>query len=145
MSPKMQSNLLLAVEGLCIIFILVTGSLLVQNLTFLLIQVFGVLLVGWCYLAIKVNNIKPVPGFGNFWATHGPYEIIRHPIYAGILLIMSGFVQWDMTIPRFLSFVVLLGAVLVKMQSDEHLLEEKFKDDYRKYKAKTHRIIPYFY
>jgi len=146
MSPKMQSNLLLAVEGLCIVFIFVTtGSLVAQNLTFLLIQIFGALLIAWSYLALKVNRIKHVPGFGNFWAMHGPYEIIRHPIYAGILLIMSGYVQWYMTVPRFLVFIVLIGVILVKMQSDEHVLEELFKDEYRTYMSKTHKIIPYFY
>ncbi len=135
-----------ALTVICIAFILLTAPLFVQSMTFLLTQVFGLLLIGWAILAMRLNKTHHAKNLPKsiFLVTKGPYEIIRHPVYAGLLLIMSSYVQEYLTFSRFLVFVVLLVVTVLKINYEESLLEEHMKE-YTSYKAKTHRIIPYFY
>jgi protein-S-isoprenylcysteine O-methyltransferase Ste14 len=103
------------------------------------------LLIFWAVLAGQLTGRKQVSGLGNFWVDKGPYEILRHPIYAGVFLIMSSFVQWQFTLPRLFVFVLFIGVCLIKMKSDEQILVEHFKEEYKHYQERTHKIIPYFY
>jgi len=131
---------------IAILYLLTTGPLFIQNLPFLFMQIFGILLIFWALLASKVNKHRHEDKLpkGTFLITKGPYEIIRHPIYAGLLLIMAGFAQGYITIPRFIAFAVILFFVLMKIIYDESILDEHVKE-YEEYKKKTHRLIPYFF
>jgi len=74
----------------------------------------------------------------------GPYEIIRHPIYAGLLLIMAGFVEGYLSLPRFMAFAVILAVTILKIEHDEKILKETHHE-YEKYQKHTYRFIPYLY
>lgn len=74
----------------------------------------------------------------------GPYEIIRHPIYAGLLLIMAGFVEGYLSLPRLLAFAVILAATIMKLEHDEEILKD-VHPEYKKYQSHTYRFIPYLY
>lgn len=147
MKPENRPKIFLAVALVAGVYILATGSLAVQGVPILLSQAFGVLLIIWAVLSIKLNKHHEehhkLPE-GYFLITHGPYEIIRHPIYAGVLLFMSGFVQWDPSLLRYLAFVVLFLALLLKIIHEENVLEGAIKE-YMPYKKKTHKLIPYLF
>jgi len=147
MKPEHRPRIFLAVAFITSIYILASGSLLVQSVPVLLTMIFGLLLIVWAILSIKLNKHHEehhkLPK-GYFLVTKGPYEIIRHPIYAGELLLLSGFVQWDPTLLRYIAFVVLFAALLLKMIHEEQVLEEKISG-YMPYKKKTHKLIPYLF
>ncbi|HSD41308.1 MAG TPA: isoprenylcysteine carboxylmethyltransferase family protein [Burkholderiales bacterium] len=75
-------------------------------------------------------------------ATTGPYARIRHPQYAGFVLIMLGFLlQW----PTLVTLVIF--PILVFMYVHLALREEReaiaaFGEEYRRYMARTPRFIP---
>ena len=61
------------------LFILLSGPVVTPTVLYILIQLFGLLLILWAYITIKVNKThhkhKLPPGY--FFFDVGPYEIIR--------------------------------------------------------------------
>lgn len=141
-----KSLIFTLLQLLAIIYILISGPVFMDNIPFLLIQIFGLLIVGWAFLAKKINTYKHASHLpkGAFLVMKGPYEIIRHPIYAGMLLIMIGYVQGYISIPRFFAFAILLAVTLMKLEYDENIMRNHHHE-YEAYRAKTHKLIPYFY
>lgn len=145
MPADKRQIVLVLLQSACIVFLLFSGQLLIHNIAFLLMQVFGLLFIFWAILAYKLNKTQTTElPKGFFLVTKGPYEIIRHPIYAGILLVMAGYVQGDISIIRFLVFIGLIIITLVRVGYEETYLGQKIKE-YALYKTKTHRLIPYLY
>jgi len=75
-------------------------------------------------------------------ATDGPYRHVRHPQYAGFLLIMVGFlVQWP-TLPTLLMFPVLVLVYRRLAITEEREVEALLPEEWRVYAARTPRFIP---
>jgi protein-S-isoprenylcysteine O-methyltransferase Ste14 len=74
--------------------------------------------------------------------TTGPYSSIRHPIYSGIILAMTG---TTIAVSLYwLVAVVLLGAYfLYSAIAEERFMARTFPDSYPGYKRSTKRLIPY--
>jgi protein-S-isoprenylcysteine O-methyltransferase Ste14 len=74
----------------------------------------------------------------------GPYAIVRHPIYTGLLLAVLGtaivFGEWR----GLLAFCFLTIALLLKLQREERFMEESFPDTYPSYCAQVPALIPLF-
>jgi len=74
--------------------------------------------------------------------THGPYSFIRHPIYAGMLLMMVGTaiglapMWWLVAIAAGIYFVT-------SARAEESYMTERFPDAYPAYKARTRMLIPF--
>jgi protein-S-isoprenylcysteine O-methyltransferase Ste14 len=75
-------------------------------------------------------------------ATTGPYRWVRHPQYAGFILIMLGFLlQWP-TLVTLAMFPVLLVMYVRLAHREEHEVEVTFGQKWRDYAAVTPRWIP---
>lgn len=75
--------------------------------------------------------------------TDGIYERIRHPSYAGLLLIVVGFSSTMGSVYSFLVFTIpVFMAITYRITIEEKVLVNEFGDRYLKYKTKTKRIIP---
>jgi protein-S-isoprenylcysteine O-methyltransferase Ste14 len=75
-------------------------------------------------------------------ATAGPYARIRHPQYAGFVLIMFGFlVQWP-TLVTLVMFPILVTMYALLALREEAESEAAFGDAWRAYAAHTPRFIP---
>ncbi|MFH1906781.1 MAG: isoprenylcysteine carboxylmethyltransferase family protein [Chloroflexota bacterium] len=75
-------------------------------------------------------------------ATAGPYSFVRHPQYAGFILIMLGFLlQWP-TLPTLLMFpiLVLMYTRLARREERESVAE--FGEAYACYAARTPAFLP---
>jgi hypothetical protein len=75
---------------------------------------------------------------------HGPYRLVRHPLYLGWMLIVFGTAH--MTGDR-LAFAVITSLYLViAIPWEERSLERTFGDAYRRYKGEVRwRAIPYVF
>lgn len=75
--------------------------------------------------------------------TSGPYRLIRHPAYAGYLLIAFGI---SLGYSSFLGLVViplvLLPSVIYRSSVEDKLLAEHFGEQYSQYAEKVARLIP---
>ena len=97
-------------------------------------------------------------GFGSIWktpflqiveeqrlVTDGYYKHIRHPIYIGEIGRALG---WAITLSSLYGLVIMImGLVflLIRIEIEEKMLIEAFGDEYKEYKRKTKKLIPYIY
>ena len=76
--------------------------------------------------------------------TSGPYHLVRHPIYSGILLAGVGTaaaLNW-----MWLTAVVLAGVYfLYSATVEERYLTEQFPDNYPLYKRSTKMLVPFIF
>jgi protein-S-isoprenylcysteine O-methyltransferase Ste14 len=73
--------------------------------------------------------------------TEGIYRYSRHPQYLGILLITSGFIiQWP-TILTVIMWPVLVIMYIRLAKREEKEMEEKFGEEFRKYKNETAMLL----
>lgn len=74
----------------------------------------------------------------------GPYRLVRHPSYTGVLLTFIGLglaVQsWPAVIVLVLVFVVAYG---YRMRVEEKTLVSKLGQEYIAYMSRTKRVVPY--
>jgi protein-S-isoprenylcysteine O-methyltransferase Ste14 len=73
----------------------------------------------------------------------GPYKIVRHPIYFGVLVMMLG---TSMLIGFLIGFVWVLfcfWGLFLKARKEEELLLKKFGEKYLHYQKMTKMIIPF--
>jgi protein-S-isoprenylcysteine O-methyltransferase Ste14 len=75
-------------------------------------------------------------------ATTGPYRYVRHPQYAGFMLIMLGFLlQWP-TLVTLLMFPVLVTMYARLATREEREVAAEFEAEYAGYAQATPRFIP---
>jgi len=76
--------------------------------------------------------------------TSGPYRLVRHPIYSGILLAAIGTavaLSWF-----WLTAVALAGVYLIYSATvEERYLSEQFPDSYARYKRSTKMLVPFVF
>lgn len=124
------------------VVILLSGKIIPTTGVDILVQVFGILLIIWSLITIKVNKHSNNLPKGYFFIKHGPYEILRHPVYAGFLLLMISIVEIDFNFLRFIALLVLCICVMFKIIREEYLMTQEIKE-YKEYKMKTKALIPY--
>jgi protein-S-isoprenylcysteine O-methyltransferase Ste14 len=75
----------------------------------------------------------------------GPYRIVRHPIYTGLLVALFGTAIAVGELRCF--FGVLLAAVAWKMKSisEEALMVQEFGDQYTRYREQVKGLVPYLW
>lgn len=75
-------------------------------------------------------------------ATTGPYAYVRHPQYAGFILIMLGFLfQWP-TLITLIMFPILITMYVKLARREEREVLAEFGETYRRYMASTPAFLP---
>lgn len=105
----------------------------------------GLLLRWWSFLTlgkyftvvVKTSEDQPV-------VDRGPYRVLRHPSYTGLLL---AFVGGGLMLGNWLSTVgavgVMLIALIYRLRTEERALSAALGDRYRAFAASRARLIPY--
>jgi protein-S-isoprenylcysteine O-methyltransferase Ste14 len=74
----------------------------------------------------------------------GPYRLIRHPSYSGILLILLGL---GLSLTNWLSLLIILGCALpgfsYRIRVEERALLAHLGQPYEEYMQRTKRLIPF--
>lgn len=74
--------------------------------------------------------------------TTGPYRVIRHPIYSGILLAMIG-TAVAVNLYWLLIFAIMAAYFIYSAVMEERLLSSAMPDAYPEYRARTKMLIPF--
>ena len=114
--------------------------------TGLVIFVAGFTIMGFAFLELGSNftsAVKPVEE--GHLITTGLYDIVRHPMYFGGILIVFG---WSLFWGSMLAIILSIALALVfdiKSKAEEEILAEKYPE-YASYKAKvSKKLIPFIY
>lgn len=74
---------------------------------------------------------------------HGPYALVRHPIYTGILTGLAGAVIAHGQLRALVALLLATLAFLRKIQLEERLLLGHFGEEYGAYRRQVRALIPW--
>jgi protein-S-isoprenylcysteine O-methyltransferase Ste14 len=106
---------------------------------------FGLLLRWWSFAAlgryftvvVKTSQDQPI-------LDSGPYRLLRHPSYTGLLLVFAGGgLMWGNWVSTVAAVGVLAIVLIRRLLAEEHALEAATGDRYREFEAHRTRLIPY--
>src|SRR5262249_12079152 len=109
----------------------------------------------WCGIALRIWSVRTLGRYFTLTVqtsrdqpviTYGPYRWVRHPAYAGLLLIVIGFglllgYWWSLAC----LLVATLGALVFRIRSEERALIQNLGDPYRDYAATHKRLVPFIW
>jgi protein-S-isoprenylcysteine O-methyltransferase len=104
------------------------------------------LFAGWARLFLGGNWSSNVTLKQNHTLVQsGPYRIVRHPIYTGLLVALLGTAIALGELRCFLG--VLLAAIAWKIKSvgEETLMVQQFGDQYARYREQVKGLVPYLW
>ena len=105
--------------------------------------VVGVALAVWARAILGTNwSGRPAIKEDHELVTSGPYNLIRHPIYSGMLLAMLG-TSLVVGIPGLLVFIPFAIIAAYRIGIEERLLTQIFADEYQHYRERTKTLIPF--
>jgi protein-S-isoprenylcysteine O-methyltransferase Ste14 len=75
----------------------------------------------------------------------GPYAVVRHPIYAGMLLALLGTTLVSSTVGSLLGLVLAIISLWQKANIEEQFLIVEFGEQYANYRHEVKFLIPFIY
>jgi protein-S-isoprenylcysteine O-methyltransferase Ste14 len=73
----------------------------------------------------------------------GPYALVRHPIYTGLLAALLGSAVMNGEMRSLAAVALLAVALLVKMRLEERWMVERFGEEYRQYRREVKALVPF--
>jgi protein-S-isoprenylcysteine O-methyltransferase Ste14 len=74
----------------------------------------------------------------------GPYRVLRHPSYAGLLLIFAGFgLTFGSWVSAAVVLLIVFAGMLPRIRVEEHALARAFGPEYADYAESTARVLPH--
>lgn len=77
--------------------------------------------------------------------TSGPYALVRHPIYTGIL---TGFLGTAIALSQvrgFIAFILVFLVIWAKLRMEEQWMHSQFGETYTTYVSQTAALVPYLF
>ena len=142
----MKSNILVTIQFLAFGYLGLTSLNHEVSAASVILMLVGVFIGLWAIISMQATrfSIKPDVQKDAILITDGPYNYIRHPMYAGLLVFATGLLAIDNSPFRLVVFLILLANQIYKMEYEEQLLEQHFPE-YIEYTQKTARLLPPFY
>jgi protein-S-isoprenylcysteine O-methyltransferase Ste14 len=77
--------------------------------------------------------------------TTGPYAVVRHPIYTGILAGFLGMAIAVSQVRGLIAFVLMFLVLWAKLRMEEQWMRSQFGDTYATYAHQTAALVPYLF
>ncbi len=117
------------------------------------LQFLGLVLAAWGLILLRQSfkqySIREFLGLqqsghqtGQTFTASGILNYIRHPIYAGILLVVGGFFLFNPKILNLVTLICVIAYILIGIQLEEKKLKGEFGQQYENYKKKVPMLIP---
>ena len=129
-------------------FLALSGITLMPSWVFYLgisIMIFGIMVRQWS-IAVLGRFFSPTIGVqeGQKVVDRGPYRLVRHPSYTGILLILVGVGLAFQSLAAILVILLIFSVAYgYRMNEEEKVLTLELGDEYVKYAKRTKKLIPY--
>lgn len=109
----------------------------------LLLFVAGLALAVWARLRIGRNWGSPMSEKADpELITNGPYHLIRHPIYSGLILALLG-TALAINLHWLIVAAILSGYFIYSARTEERYMTALFPDAYPAYKSHSKMLIPF--
>ncbi|HTW95165.1 MAG TPA: isoprenylcysteine carboxylmethyltransferase family protein [Tepidisphaeraceae bacterium] len=72
----------------------------------------------------------------------GPYGMVRHPIYTGIVLAAIGSVIANASGDAMVGLILIVAALGIKIRREENLLGREFGQEYLEYRRQVPALVP---
>ena len=109
-----------------------------------LLMLAGFALTLWARLALAGNWSATVTlKQDHELVSRGPYRLVRHPIYSGLLLASLGTALPREDLRAVAALLLILFSILRKAGIEEIKLSQHFGEAYRTYRRHTKALIPY--
>jgi protein-S-isoprenylcysteine O-methyltransferase len=106
----------------------------------------GMLFAGWARIFLGGNWSSNVTlKQDHTLVRSGPYRIVRHPIYTGLLVALLGTAIVLGEVRCFLGVILAAIAWKIKSKSEEALMVELFGDQYARYRQEVKGLVPYLW
>jgi protein-S-isoprenylcysteine O-methyltransferase Ste14 len=141
---KLISKFTLLITILVILYLLISGNLFSASPFVIAGQVLAVALSVWSRRSFQQGqfSIHAEPAAGVPLLRTGPYQFIRHPMYASALLLVWSGILGHWSILNSVIGLIVTGAIAVRIIVEERFLQSIYPD-YLEYSRKTRRIVPF--
>jgi protein-S-isoprenylcysteine O-methyltransferase Ste14 len=75
----------------------------------------------------------------------GPYRIVRHPIYTGLLIALFGSALQHSLLRSFLGVIICAVALWLKIAVEEQFMVHLFGDQYVHYRKNVSALVPFLF
>ena len=73
----------------------------------------------------------------------GPYRLVRHPIYTGLLAMVIATLIQQGHIGGVIGLILIFVSLWIKLSYEEEVMRKQFPDQYAAYRERVKRIIPF--
>jgi protein-S-isoprenylcysteine O-methyltransferase Ste14 len=77
--------------------------------------------------------------------TTGPYAVVRHPIYSGMLAGLLGTAIALSEVRGFIAFILIFVTLWLKLRREEQWMRSQFGETYATYAHQTTALVPYLF
>jgi len=142
----------LAIVALIAIRLTTPGLLIVRvipatvltGLTGITLTTAGLLFATWARIHLgKYWSSMVMIKTGHHLIRTGPYRIVRNPMYAGMLAALVG---TAVAVGELLAFVfvgIIVIGIWLKITAEKKILQEKFGEEYTRFRQEVKSLIPY--
>ncbi len=134
------------IQFILLVFIAISADWTNLGVVSVILFIFSAALGVWAVFTVGIEKVRVMPDLrkGAHLVTHGPYKLVRHPMYSAVLILCSGLVLSNPSWYMILGFVLLFIDLVFKLRYEEKMLLKVFPD-YKKYKIGTYYFIPFIY
>lgn len=98
----------------------------------------------WARIILGRNwSATPTIKAGHELIVAGPYRLVRHPIYTGLLLAIFGTCLAHGRVSDLSVFLALTAVIIAKLRAEEALMLQQFPAAYPEYRRRTKVLIPF--
>ena len=110
----------------------------------LLVNILGLGFAIWARRHLGNNwSARPAIREDHTLTRTGPYAIVRHPIYTGLLTGVLGTAIVTGSMLAFIALAVMLLALSLKIRIEERFLTEEFGEEYEQYRKQVKALVPF--
>lgn len=118
-----------------------------MGLAGVLLYAAGCMLLAWALLTLRGNYQVGgnVPRASDELVVRGPYQFVRHPMYAAALCVSLGLASLTRSLVYFCLFGIYVGLILLLIPVEEEGLRRVYGGQYVAYRDAVKRLVPPFY
>ncbi len=139
--PKWRSLVLVGLQFICAATLVLSA----RGVAILpmLVTALGASLGTWAIVAIGHRRVSMMPEIkgSTQLVTAGPYRVLRHPMYAALLLFCAGFIFSPFRPWKIGAWLVLVFVLIAKSRIEERQLLARFPQ-YADYAQRSWRFLP---